>query len=106
MSSRIGAEEYFAHCPERGAQHWDICVRNDGRLLLYGVEDDVEAVQQCSRLSGDRGQCLRGVALSLMLDDRYLGVDGEGRYSICSETRWTEAERESCLAGEQDAGES
>lgn len=105
-ADRIGAEEYFAHCPERGAQHWDICVRNGGRLLLYGVEDDVEAVQQCSRLSGDRGQCLRGVALSLMLDDRYLGVDGEGRYSICSETRWTEDERESCLAGEQDAGES
>lgn len=74
--------------------------------MLYSVEDDAEAVLQCGTLSGDRAQCLRGIALSLMLDDRYLGVDGPGRYSICSETRWTADERAACLAGERDAGEA
>lgn len=105
-AERIGAEEYFSHCPARDAQYWDICVRNGGRLLLYSIEDDVEAVMQCSTLSGDRAQCLRGVALSLMMDDRYLGVDRPGRYSICSEPQWTEDERRVCLAGERDAGEA
>ena len=103
-ADRISPKDYFSNCPSSGEPYWDICVRNGGRLLLYSIEDDEEAVERCAEYSGSRSQCLRGIALSLLLDDRYLGVDAETRSSICSSPKWRESERAECWAGERDAG--